>query len=268
MTARFDEWPLACFTALGIGGAGIVAARQVPAVAGLVAGSDARWHLLAGGVLVGVGLLLSLLHLGRPFRAPRAMAGATHSALSQEVLLGLATAALSLGAAVPSPAAPLLAPLAGIFAALFLGALGLVYRLPGQNGWSGAASATAFTAGLATGALVLAAQIPTVPLRLFAFAFVFADLATFTLRWLTTARRVPGADACYPAVFARRHVLLATRVAYLDLLPVFLLLVGHPVAAIVTLAAGLFIDRIAFYAVATRRSIEAEVARVEAIIGE
>ncbi len=268
MTARFHEWPLACFTALGIGGAGIVAARQVPVLAGLIAPGEAVWHLPAGGLLVGAGLLLSLLHLGRPVRAARAMSGTLHSALSQEVIFGLLTAALSLAAAVPSPAAPLLALAAGVCSLLFLGALGLVYWLPGQNGWSGAAAATPLTAGLATGALVLAAEITSFPGQVFAISLVVADLATFTLRWATTARLVPGADACYPAVFKRRHLLLGARVAYLDLLPVFLLLRGFPTAATVAVAAGLFIDRIAFYAVATRRSIEAEIARVEMVLGD
>ncbi len=264
--SRFPEWPLAGFTALAIGGAGITAALQPLALAGFIPADEARWFLLAGGLLTTAGLLVAFAHLGRRGRAARAVAGTGHSALSQEVILGSLAAVSSLAAAFPSPAAPWLAMLAGLASILFLGAIGLVYRLPAQTGWSGAASATPLTAGLASGALVLAGAAGAPPLRVFASVLVLVDLVAFGVRWAGAARLLPGTAPRYPAAFAWRHLLLAARAAALDLLGLFLVFLHEPRAAIVAVAVGLLLDRLAFSALATGWSMEAEIARVEQIL--
>lgn len=81
------EWPLAVFTvslqtacALAIAGAGFDRWAQPPHAA------LARSFSLAVFPAIAIGLLASLLHVGRPWSAWRATTNARHSRLSQEVI--------------------------------------------------------------------------------------------------------------------------------------------------------------------------------------
>jgi hypothetical protein len=72
----------------------------------------------------------------------------------------------------------------------------------------------------------------------------------------------------HPALFARRQSLLATRFVLVDILPGACLLAGLPAAAALVLAAGILVDRLAFYGLACQQTTEAEVARVELLLAD
>ena len=71
----------------------------------------------------------------------------------------------------------------------------------------------------------------------------------------------------YPEIAARRHVLVALRVLLVNLVPVGCLLAHLPAVALASILAGLAADRFAFYGLAAAQSTEAEMARVDALIG-
>ncbi len=264
----FHEWPLVVFTTLAIVGAGLLA---TPLVAWLTSGKPApnadavRW----GAILLGAGLVVSTAHLGRPIRAPLASRGLGQSRLSAEVaavglalLLGIATAVLpSL-----SPALDLATAASAI---ALLVTLGLVYSLPGQRTWRGAVVWVPLTTGLGFSAVTLAASRGQVTDAIGAAAAVAvaADTALLASRWLSVARpRVPLAPR-YASVFARRRPILVARFALVDVLPACCLLAGLPAGAVALLGLGILVDRITFYGLASQHTTEAEVGRVEAVIG-
>lgn len=272
MTRDEGHGPLVAFTALAIMGAGTLA------VVALLPGPDAverRAAMLGLGLLAG-GLALSLVHLGRKDRSLLAARGlrpvrgpgtrvARPSWISIEGALGAATVAigaLGLIPAVPDVVRVNALNVAGIVGAAFLLSVGQVYNIKGQLTWTGAAVWTPATSGLAFGAIALAAVVrdPVTPLVV---AIVAADTLAHFLRW----RRVtavslerPDTDAPW---FGRRHELLAARFLLLDAFPLVSLFVWpNPVAAFMAIA-GIFVDRLAFYALAMSDRTDAEVARVE-----
>ncbi len=134
-----SDWPLVGFTSLSpiaVGGlAGLLATRGSPAP-----GLD--WGAIA---LLGIALLalgISALHLGRPFRAYRAVARFSTSWLSREIVLFGAFVLLLAAYAFPVQATgwderrSLLGLLASLFGGLSLLATGLVYRLPSRPAWN------------------------------------------------------------------------------------------------------------------------------------
>ncbi len=133
------HWPLVGFTALSpiaIGGlAGLLAVRGSPRI-----GVD--WSAIA---LLGIALLAlgaSLLHLGRPFHAYRAMARLSTSWLSREVVLFggfvllLAAYALPVHTGGWEERRGLMGILVAVVGALSLWATGEVYRLPSRPAWN------------------------------------------------------------------------------------------------------------------------------------
>jgi formate dehydrogenase iron-sulfur subunit len=139
MMNREENWPLVGFTSLSpiaIGGlAGLLAVRGTPSM-----GVD--WSAIA---LLGIALLAlgaSSLHLGRPFRAYRAMARLSTSWLSREVVLFAVFVLLLAAYALPVHTGGwdenrgLLGLLATIVGWLSLWATGEVYRLPSHPAWN------------------------------------------------------------------------------------------------------------------------------------
>ena len=148
------HWPLVALTLLTQLSLGTVAATVVLQLAG--AASPA----VMGGAAVGafaagaVALAASLLHLGRPGRALKALRNVRTSWLSREVALFSAFSGLSLGYAAS------LDPLVGVLAVLLAGvggvyASGRLYLVPARPVWNSWRTPVAFFAtALATGPLM------------------------------------------------------------------------------------------------------------------
>ncbi|MHB1161136.1 MAG: dimethyl sulfoxide reductase anchor subunit family protein [Chloroflexota bacterium] len=183
MESREDNRALVAFTwlaPLSIGGfTGLLIVRGPAAEDGPDAGATA---LLALALLA---LAASLLHLGRPFRAYRALLHFSTSWLSREVILfGLFLPCL---AAYALPLAPLgqsarsaLGALAAILGFLSLVATGKVYSLPSRPCWNHwAATASCPVGALSSGLLlgIFAAQLSMPDVQL-------ANAGIATLTWI------------------------------------------------------------------------------------
>lgn len=151
--------------------------------------------LLAVGPLAALGMLASLLHLGRWLRAWRALANLRGSWLSREILLGLAflggwlvVLVLELDQRVPTPARAALATVVGAIGLGLLYAMARVYRLRTMPAWDSARTFGSFLltalllGGLAGGLLVALAQARFGLARLLAALFVLAAGAAAWLR--------------------------------------------------------------------------------------
>lgn len=226
--------------------------------------------LLTGSVAAGV--LVSAGHLGRPLRGGLAILRLGRSPLSNEVAVVAATALAAVGALVV-PADQLmgdfLALLAMAGSPAMLVALALVYRLPGQRAWGGAALTQPLVAGTCVGLLVLLvvgrATLPQGAPLLF-YGLILADSLVFVLRWRQIETSLPLGEATHPAVQKLRGPFSILRVLTVDLLPVLAVFAGRPVTGAVVLALGLFLDRWLFYGLAVRHTTEAGLRRVERIL--
>ena len=266
--SSFHEWPLVAFTTLAITGAGLLA---TPLVAWLTAGTPAPAAdaVLWGALVLGAGFLVSLAHLGRPARAPLASLGLGRSPLSAEIVVAGVTLLLGMVAALLPYVSPLLDLATATAAVALLVTVGLVYSLPGQQTWCGAVVWTPLTTGVGFSAVALAALWGEglVAIGSVAAVALAADTALLIVRRMSLAWPQTGFAPRYPSVFARRQSILAARFALVDILPGCCLLAGLPLAAAGLLGAGILVDRIAFYGFASQHTTEAEVARVEAVIG-
>jgi DMSO reductase anchor subunit len=265
-----DNWPLVWFTALSpiaIGGfAGLLIVQRTPAM-----GVDWRASSLLGVALLA--LLASWLHLGRPFRAYRAIARLSTSWLSREVVL-FGTFALLLAVYV-MPAHTLggiqRQTLVGIAAAamgaLSLWATGKVYRLPSRPAWDhGRTIASLFLgalgAGLLAGAVVAklgGASAGAVPVGIGVVAGA-ALLTSAVMTCLRGRRPDPGGveefASWQAAVGGCRWILRLRILATLSAL-VFLLAPGWLwVVAWIPAAVGEIADRMLFFRSVVPVSIE------------
>jgi DMSO reductase iron-sulfur subunit len=139
------HWPLVVLTLLTQVALGV----SLTAAVGAGAGSTVHRTIAAG--LAGAALGASLLHLGRPWHAWKALRNLRRSWLSREVALLGAYAALAATAVVAAPLAPVAAAVgvAGVFAS------GRLYVVPGRPAWNTPLTIVAFwLAGLATGPLL------------------------------------------------------------------------------------------------------------------
>jgi DMSO reductase anchor subunit len=265
--SAFHEWPLVVFTTLAILGAGLLA---TPLVAWLAAGAPAptagavRWGVL----LLGAGLAVSTAHLGRPFRAPLATLGVGRSRLSAEIVVASAALALGIVTALLPDATPVLGFATSAAALGFLVTLGLVYALPGQETWRGAAVWMPLSGGLLLSLIALAATSEGIRTALDAATAVLlaCDIALLVLRYRSLARPMAPLAPRYPAFFRRRGLILASRLALVDILPAGCLLAGLPTVAAGLLGLGILLDRVAFYGFASQQTTEAEVGWVEQVI--
>ncbi len=266
--ARLHEWPLVVFSTLGIVGGGLLSS---PLVAAIVAGTPAVASSVLpwGALLLAAGLAFSLGHLGRPSRAALAVRALGRSRLSAEVALaGLALAAGATAAVLPYTSR-LLDVVAGVVALAFLLSLGLVYSLPGQQTWRGAVVGMPLTAGLGFSVVTVAAMWDgaVTAVGALAAAILAADVILLLVRRMALAwPRTPLAPR-YPAVFARRDALLAARLVLVDVLPGSLVIAGMPKGAVLALAVGILVDRLAFYGLAAQASTEANLSRAEGLVG-
>ena len=314
MPHRFHEWPLVVFTSLAGAGAGILAASAAAADRPLG---------LAGVLAIAAGFLVSTAHLGRPLRAPLALTRVGRSALSNEVLLG--GLAMAFGSAwLAGPAFPpdwtaiastMLRVAAAGTAVLFLLALGLVYRLMGHRTWKEVAVVSPLLAGLAFGVVSVYQFADARPLWTGSLAAMLlaADAAVaigvgsvyVSVRDPLTGMSSPGPSGkptrprheaglpVHPGFFARRRVIVASRLVLFDLAPAVLLAAAYVTtastaahaaaphtaaartvatnaafawAAIALMACGLVLDRVAFYGLAVRHTTDAELAQTERLI--
>lgn len=267
-SSAFHEWPLVVFATLAIMGAGLL---TTPLIAWLAAGTPApaagavRW----GALLLGAGLLVSLAHLGRPLRAPLAPRGIGRSRLSAEIVVAGLALALGIVTAMLPYVSPVLDLATAAAAIAFLATLGLVYSLPGQQTWRGAVVWMPLSSGLGFSAVALAGIWGEAVVAIGAVAAVAlaADTALLIVRRLSLAWPRTELAPRYPTLFARRQWLLAARFALVDILPGCSLLAGLPKGAAGLLALGILVDRLGFYGFASQRTTEAEVERVEGLIG-
>jgi DMSO reductase anchor subunit len=264
VTRPLHELPLVAFTTLAIAGAGMLAAWPIGVLTGLEgdAGRDGRWAAL----LLVLSLVVSLAHLGRTRRFPLALRGVGRSALTTEVILVTATLASAVGLALVhaygEPWLPWMRAGSALLGSVFLVSLAVVYRVPGTPTWNGAALAAPLAGGWLFGAVWHAAFAP-LPLVAPALGLVGLDALLLVARWqaVATARGLPA----HPHAFARRSHLFLLRFIVLDVATsILVLLDAH--AAIVAAAAGLTLERLTFYALAVRTTIESEVEEVEGLI--
>jgi len=268
----FHEPPLVLFTALATAGAGVGAAHLCLAFLGW-----APWVPPAGlmtliGVLLAVGLLFSVGHLGRPLRSPLALFRVGRSPLSNEVLVLGVTLASSLVAVLLPAGHPLVAPLSVtvlVTSLLTLLALGLVYRLPGQLTWAGPVLIHPLVLGIAFGLTVLLGDLPTGTRARGELLILVFLLVDGLLVWERT-RRIGGALRrglpAQPSVMGQRGAAFTFRILLGILLPAFALLWGRWELAGLCLFLNLFLDRFLFYGFVVRDDTESEVMRVEAAL--
>ena len=266
MSRQTGHGPLVVFTSLAVAGAGLIVAAACVEIANHHAFLPA---IIAGVLLQALGLAVSLGHLGQKRRAALAVRGAGRSALSNEVLMApqaLAWGALVVGMTAWGRPSSTVTIIAGFVNAAFLVSIGLVYRLRGQETWRGASVLTPLTGGCAFGAIANQALSVTGGALNTVLLLVAVDAVVFGRRWREVAAiRIPAArlaDSGMP----HRGRLLGARFFLLDVLP-FLLVFAWPtpIAAAVA-AAGLVVDRIAFYALALQRTTEHEIAAVEEVL--
>ena len=269
MDRRDGHGPLVAFTSLAITGAGALAA----AAAGVFEPPACRVAAWLGLILLAGGLVTSLWHLGRRDRAYFAIRGLRRSPISHEGALGALTLGLGLVTA-SGMAAGLVGPAAGpamhgataVLAVLLLVSIGLVYRLGGQLTWGGFAAATPLTSGLAFGAILVDSLPPPHLVSTVAPVAIGIDAFVFSQRWrLIVQVCLDHAGALGPA-FDRRHEWLAARFLLVNALPALSLFVWPtPLAALIA-AAGIVVDRIAFYGLGLQHRTEAEIGRVERLL--
>ncbi len=263
----FHEWPLVVFTTLAIMGAGLLA---TPLFAWAIAGTPApaAGALPWGTLLLGAGLAVSLAHLGRPLRAPLAPLGLGRSRLSAEIVCAGVALFFGAAAAVFHYVSPVLDIAAALAPSRSCVTLGLVYSLPGQLTWRGAVVGMPLSSGLGFGAVSLAGLWGDAVVAVGALAAVALAVDTGLLILRRSALVFPRRPLSprYPAIFARRQVLLAARFLLVDILPGICLLAGLPAAAAGLLALGILVDRLSFYGLACQHTTEAEVARVESLL--
>jgi formate dehydrogenase iron-sulfur subunit len=160
------HWPLVWLTLL----------TQAAVGASLTAG-DRAGRLLAAGLAV-VALSASLLHLGRPLHAWKAVRNLRRSWLSREVALFAAYGALAAAAVVW----PALAPAAAAVGAAGVYASGRLYMVPGRPAWNTPLTLARFGAtAVALGSLVTGH-------RALAVAGVAGGLAVTALNLMRLAR--------------------------------------------------------------------------------
>ena len=268
----FHELPLVFFTALATGGAGIGVSHVGIAAVGWVPWLPSQRVLALLITLLGVGLLFSMGHLGRPMRGPLALVRVGRSSLSNEVLIvGIALVAGLIGIALPAGhALRLPVTLAASVASLpVLLALGLVYRLPGQLTWRGMAVLHPLILGTGFGLTLLLGSLPLGAQARGELLVLLILLMDGLLVWERSRRIVsalrkglPG----HPGLMGQRGSALILRVLLGILLPAVALLSGWRELAGLSLFLNLLFDRFLFYGLAVRQTTEFEVMKVESAL--
>lgn len=262
---RFSHYlPLLVFTACAIISVGIT----LGVGAALLVGTSLepmQSPLLVALAAITLGAAASYLHLGRKERGLRAFIGLSHSWLSREAALALCFGAALAGAVAASSAG---SPQITVFctgAAAGLGlvlalAIGMLYRLQAQPGWSDGANLAAPVVSpvlLATALATSLAGHEPMP-NLFSIIWV-ADLALFALRLPNPRRQqMPVAPFSFPHLRPLLSLAIPLRLL-LSLAILGLFNAGLALPAAGTIAGAVLIDRLTFYAGARHYSPGAEV---------
>lgn len=257
---------LVAFTSLAIAGAGIVVAA---AWLGLASHRPLPAAFAAGALLIAAGLVVSLAHLAQKSRAGLVARGGGRSPLSNEAIgavIALACAGLAALLGILGDSGPGANALAGLTSAVFLLSIGLVYRWRGQLTWQGFTVLTPLTGGCAFGALAVQSLAFGGDVRSATLLLVAIDALVFSQRW----REAAAIDIPYALATGRwwphRIQWLGARFFLLDAVPFLLLAKWSTPLAVVFAAAGLVLDRVAFYALAVQHTTEHEVAIIEDLI--
>lgn len=265
---RFHEGPLVLFSALATAGAGILAAWPLSEATGLV--GNTRASAIVAAVLLAAAMAVSLAHLGRMGRFHLALTRSGRSPLSNEVILATVTLASTLPIALGSDAVASTwwSSVGAAISCAFLVSLGLVYRLPATTTWGAVTAIAPLASGVLLGLLWRLAAADAWGLRFTwpALLLVAADAALLAARTRDVARAL--GQPAHPAIHAWRHQLLAARFLLVDAGAVLFLQRGSPETALISAALGLVVDRFAFYGLAVTRTIESEIERVEAVMGD
>ena len=225
-------------------------------------------YLLLTVVLAGMGVAISLFHLGRKEKFLRAIVGVRHSWLSREVIVASAFA-ISAGAVfifVNTGQAAILIDLAAaaavISALIMTWTIGMVYNLSGRFTWEGFPYLMApfMSALLLSYWIILFNTMPKIWLKLlfliiWLFDFLMALLRTKTFRRLL--------DNKYRFEFP--HLILFTRVGYMArLILTFCLIAGVLLSlkriVLFIIIANIILDRLCFYAGTVGVSPRSEIA--------
>ena len=271
--AGFHEMPLVLFTALSVAGGGVGVAALIRGALSPTVPTLSTGEGILRAVLLGVGVLISAGHLGKPLRGPLALRGLGRSPLSNEVLALAGALAGALGALAYPEAGASLAVFSGIAcfgAVVLLLSIGLVYNLPGQLVWRGAAVAHPLMMAVAWGLLVAlegwnGAPSPPALSPVFWIALV-TDGVLAGYRYTSLEGMKRGGEASYPSLFKRRKGLWASRILLSHLVTPLALALGTWGLAVLSFSLAVLVDRFAFYALAVRVTTESEVARVEALL--
>jgi DMSO reductase anchor subunit len=261
---------------LAILGGGLAAGRLPLSILGIAGWTPGRVEGAFVALPVGIGLAVSLLHLGRRSRMLQALRRTGCSALSTEVALaGLTASAASAFCVLPITdryvgLASLLWSVTALFSLALLFAIAWVYRLPGQLSWGVTAAPSPVVLGLAFGMLArIQPEYENVrPTAAIATIFVLlaADGFLYVLRWLSLEQRPDSGVPAHARFFKARRLVLYARLLLAPALPLFAILFDAYGAAEALLAFGIATDRFAFYALALRQTTEAEVVRIERLI--
>jgi DMSO reductase anchor subunit len=266
----YHELSLVFFTSLVISGAGLLSAHFALWSLGFSPWIPAVLPAAIGTGLLGVGLAVAFLHLGRPGRMANALRRIGRSPLSTEVMTAVVLLASATGAQLlPGHAhlTPTLWSLVALSSPGLLILLGRVYQLPGQLSWKGPTALSPLLLGLAIGTLVQAATLAdNARLLLAGFTLLLVDSIGFAIRWLLMRWDSSFGEAVYPSLFRMHRRIMILRLVDVNLLPAILLLAQMPGTAAGILAIGILIDRFAFYALALRLTTEAEIERIEAVV--
>jgi DMSO reductase anchor subunit len=265
----FHEWTLVAFTAMSIAGAGLAPGRGVAAVLAGVSWVPRPAEAAAVAFLIGTGMIVSALHLGRRERMLIAWRGIGHSRLSLEAGLALlvsgsalATAVL-LGFGLAEAAGPIWA-ITVISAAAFLCSLGWVYSLPGQLFWKGPAFVSPLLLGTSLGLSKLVAGT-NFELGGTLLLVLGLDAVIFIVRGRSIQAASRWGHPAHPQLFRVRHWIVVFLLLMIPVLPISLISAA-PRIAFAFLILGLVFDRFTFYALALEHTPEAEIARLEEII--
>lgn len=259
-----ENWALVAFTTLAPLSVGGLLALLVTEGPGPAASLD--WPATA---LLGVGLLAlagSLLHLGRPFRAFRAIMRCGTSWLSREVVLfGLFLLCLAAYAVLPAPVrggearffVGVLAEIAGLIGLL---ATGEVYRLRSRPAWNHWTATISFPLGaLSSGVLfgIFVERLSSATawhgsgVDIAPIVAIVALLLAMASSWVRSSRLQRGSEeerAGHRLLFGRYRWIVALRMAGSACALVLVVLGGGALlAAWIPAAVGELADRILFF---------------------
>lgn len=268
----FHEAPLVLFSGLAVAGGGLGAAHLVLSLPGWLPWIPQPGVITLIALCLLAGLVLSVGHLGRPFRGPLALKRLGKSPLSNEVLVaGLAAGAGLTGLLLPV-GHPLAAPVylaATVLSVLTIPALGTVYLLRGQLTWTRMTVAHPLVLGTGFGLMLLFETLSVgvrVRAEILILVFLLVDGFLIVKRAGAVNRALTEGVAAHPAIMEARGAAFILRVLLGVLLPAWFLMESQLGLSVSFLLVAIFLDRLLFYGLSVEASTEAGVKRVEEIL--